>query len=300
MASRRLGVGDARWRAGRVLVRPIDRAAELGEIIRKERSNGRRVGLVPTMGALHDGHRALIERAASQCDVVVVSIFVNPTQFGSASDLANYPRRLDADLDVAAAAGAALCFSPSEREMYPEGKPSVTVDPGPLARGLEGASRPSHFGGVATVVTKLFAIVAPDVAYFGEKDYQQLVIIRRLVQDLSFPIDVVGCETVREPDGLALSSRNEHLSRQERVAATALYRALRAGRESIGCDGEIDAAERVMAAEVAHEPLVHLDYAACVDAATLEHPRTAHGELRLLIGARCGSVRLIDNIGASR
>ncbi|MHB8669770.1 MAG: pantoate--beta-alanine ligase [Acidimicrobiales bacterium] len=258
---------------------------------------GRTVGLVPTMGALHAGHSSLIARASAERDVAAVTIFVNPLQFGPGEDLASYPRDLDADLATAVAAGAEVVFAPSVEEMYPE--PLVTtVRLAGLTETLDGASRPGHFDGVATVVAKLFNLAGPSRAYFGEKDYQQLVIIARMARDLSCPIEVVGCPTVRDPDGLALSSRNSYLDPAQRAAAPVLYRALCAGRDAI-LHGERDA-DRVrdlITATSSAEPRAELEYAQVVDAETLRPPSRLAGEVRLLVAARLGRARLIDNIG---
>lgn len=260
------------------------------------------VGLVPTMGALHAGHVALIGAAVAEGMGPVVSVFVNPLQFDDPGDLAAYPRRRDDDLALAEAAGALACFAPSVEAMYPRGRPQVTVDPGPLGGVLEGASRPGHLGGVGTVVAKLLAAVRPDRAYFGEKDYQQLVLVRRLVSDLSFPVVVVGVPTVREPDGLALSSRNDRLSPAERAAAPALHEALQAGRAELLEGGAPSAAASVMAARLAREGLVTPDYAVVRAAGDLAEVDDAGGpgELRLLVAAWVGSVRLLDNLGVRR
>ena len=196
----------------------------------RERTTGT-LALVPTMGALHAGHLALVRHAADLADHVAVSIFVNPLQFGPGEDLDRYPRTLDADLELLAREGVALVFAPSAAEMYPRGRPAVTVDPGPLGDLLEGASRPGHFAGVLTVVTKLLGLVRPDVAVFGEKDYQQLALIRRTVADLELGVRIEGAQTVRDPDGLALSSRNRYLTPDQRTEALALSRALRRGAE---------------------------------------------------------------------
>ena len=241
-----------------------------------ERHAGRTVGLVPTMGYLHAGHASLMQRAAAECDVVAATVFVNPLQFAPTEDLSTYPRDLDHDIEIARAAGVSILFAPSVEEMYP-GEVLTTVHVDKVGDGLEGASRPTHFDGVATVVAKLFAIAGPCRAYFGEKDWQQLAVVRRMAHDLSFPVEVVGCPIVREPDGLAMSSRNVYLGPDERRAATVLHRALLAGRT-----GGVAA----MQATVATEPLVELDYAEQV------------GD-RLLIAARLGRIRLIDNMGVS-
>jgi pantoate--beta-alanine ligase len=225
-------------------------------------------------------------------------VFVNPLQFGPGEDLAAYPRDLDHDARVAADSGVDYLFTPSTAEMYP-GPVVTTVHVEGAGRGLEGDLRPAHFSGVATVVAKLFAIAGPCRAYFGEKDYQQLVVIRQMARDLLFPVEVVGCPTVREADGLALSSRNVYLSPEERSAAPVLFRALTAGRAAVDAGGRDPAAVgAVMAGVVASEPLVRLDYAAAVDAADLHVPEALDGEVRLLVAARLGRARLIDNLGA--
>jgi pantoate--beta-alanine ligase len=256
------------------------------------------------MGALHSGHLSLIERAAAECDVVAVSIFVNPLQFGDAGDLERYPRDLSGDLAVCTQAGATIVFCPTVAEMYPTWPmPAHTVvSVGAEAEDWEGASRPGHFEGVATVVAKLFAATGRCRAYFGEKDFQQLAVIRRMVADLGFPVDVVACTTVREPDGLALSSRNRRLSASERASAVVLSRALAAGRAAISAgERRPGAVTSVMEAVVAGQSSVLLDYAAVVDAETLSVPVRLDGQrpLRLLIAAEVGPVRLIDNCAAS-
>ncbi|MGO9029391.1 MAG: pantoate--beta-alanine ligase [Acidimicrobiales bacterium] len=269
------------------------------------RGAGLTVALVPTMGALHAGHRSLIERAAAECDLVVVSIFVNPLQFGEPDDIEQYPRTLDADVALAAAAGARLVFAPPVREMYP-GFPEpvpTTVSVSGVGDRWEGASRPGHFDGVATVVAKLFSMAGRCRAYFGEKDFQQLAVVRRMVADLSLPVEVVGCATVRDPDGLALSSRNVRLAPDERRAALALSRALRAGAEAMALgEHRTEAIERCMASVVAAEPLVELDYAVAVRADDLQRARSVRrgSGVRLLIAARVGRVRLIDNLDPDR
>jgi pantoate--beta-alanine ligase len=280
-------------------VHVIETLDELTRTVEKERATGRTVGLVPTMGALHAGHLSLVERARAECETVVTTIFVNPLQFNSSEDLASYPRDDAGDVELARAAGAAYVFLPAQEEMYP-GPVLTSVQVSGLTEVLEGASRPGHFEGVATVVAKLFAAVGRCRAYFGEKDYQQLVVVHRLVADLSFPVEIVGCETVRDADGLALSSRNARLTPDERAAAPALYRALQAGRSAV------EAGERrpprvaaVMADAVSAEPLIRLDYAAAVDAADLTTPAALAGEARLLVAAYLGTTRLIDNIGAT-
>ena len=263
-----------------------------------ERHAGRTVGLVPTMGYLHDGHRSLMTAAVAANDVGALTIFVNPLQFAPTEDLSMYPRDLDRDLAMARAAGIGHVLTPDVTEMYPE-PVRTTVSVAGVSEPLEGASRPTHFAGVATVVAKLFAIAGPCRAYFGEKDFQQLAVVRRMARDLSLPVDVIGCPTVREPDGLAMSSRNVYLSPAERAAAPVLHRALTAGRDAIAA-GERDAARvrAVMAQIVGAEPLAALDYAAVVDAATFEVPAPLTGTLRLLMAVRFAKARLVDNIGA--
>jgi pantoate--beta-alanine ligase len=268
------------------------------------RTHGATVGFVPTMGSLHAGHVSLIERAAAECDVVAVSIFVNPLQFGDPADLERYPRDRAGDLAVCAQAGASVVFCPSVTEMYPTWPvPTETVvSVGAEAREWEGASRPGHFAGVATVVAKLFAAAGRCRAYFGEKDFQQLAVIRRMALDLGFPVEVVACPTVRESDGLALSSRNGRLSERERRAAGVLSRALAAGRAAISAgERRPGAVASVMEAVVSGEPALRLDYAAAVDAESLRVPARLDGQrpLRLVIAAEVGPVRLIDNCAAA-
>jgi pantoate--beta-alanine ligase len=274
--------------------------ADVRSALDAARRDGRSIGLVPTMGALHAGHASLITRAVSDCDVVCTTIFVNPLQFGANEDLSAYPRSLSSDIFLADEAGSALVFAPTVEEMYGDGTMTTVSVDGPLTRILEGASRPTHFDGVATVVAKLFAIVGSCRAYFGEKDFQQLAVVRRMTNDLSLPIDVIGCPTVRDADGLAMSSRNAYLDPDERRAAPTLHRALAAGAESVRA-GERDpsAVIAAMTSVVAGEPLFDLDYAAVVDAATFATPAPLMGELRLLAAARIGKARLIDNLGVT-
>ena len=274
--------------------------ADLRSALDTARRAGKSVGLVPTMGALHAGHASLIGRAASDCDVVVTTIFVNPLQFGANEDLSAYPRSLAADIFLADENGSTLVFAPSVEEMYGAGTHTTVSVDGPLTEVLEGASRPSHFDGVATVVAKLFAIVGECRAYFGEKDFQQLAVVRRMAADLSLPVEVIGCPTIRSADGLALSSRNAYLDPDERRAAPVLHRALVAGADCVRA-GEVDPAVVVdaMTRTVAAEPRFRLDYAAVVDAATFATPDPLHGELRLLAAAHLGKARLIDNLGVT-
>ncbi|HTF45897.1 MAG TPA: pantoate--beta-alanine ligase [Pseudonocardia sp.] len=258
------------------------------------RATGRKVALVPTMGALHAGHLELIRHArrAPGAVVVAVSIFVNPLQFGPGEDLDRYPRTMDADLEKCRAEGVELVFAPTATTMYGQDA-QVTVHPGPLGDELEGAVRPGHFAGVLTVVTKLFGIVRPQLAYFGEKDYQQLVLVRRMARELNLGVDVIGVPTVREPDGLALSSRNVYLDAEQRERATALSAALTAARHAAsgGADAALEAAEKVLAAE----PELAVDYLALRDPEL--GPAPDGGPARLLVAAQLGSTRLIDNIG---
>ena len=274
--------------------------ADLRAALDAARGRGKRIGLVPTMGALHAGHASLITRAVAECDAVCTTIFVNPLQFGPSEDLDAYPRSLSSDIFLADESGSAFVFAPSTDEMYADGTMTTVAVDGPLTKVLEGASRPTHFDGVATVVAKLFAIVGPCHAYFGEKDFQQLAVVRRMTADLSLPVEVIGCPTVRDADGLAMSSRNAYLEPDERRAAPTLHRALVAGADCIRAGARdprvvVDA----MTAPIAAEPLFDLDYAAVVDAATFATPATLAGEVRLLAAARLGKARLIDNLGVT-
>jgi len=264
-----------------------------------ERGAGRRVGLVATMGYLHAGHTSLMATAAAECDVVAGTIFVNPLQFGPDEDLATYPRDLDGDRSKAEAAGATYLFTPSTEAMFPE-PPLTTVSVSGIAESLEGAIRPGHFAGVATIVTKLLALAGPCRAYFGEKDYQQLAVIRRLVRDLSLPVGVVGCPTVRDSDGLALSSRNAYLTVGQRAIAPTLYAALLAGKRAIEDDRRSDpaAVRRAMTAVIKRQPSFTVDYAEARRAGDLAAQNPLSGEVRLLVAARLGRTRLIDNLGA--
>lgn len=256
------------------------------------RAAGEAIALVPTMGALHDGHLALVAEAKRRAPRVAVSIFVNPRQFGPNEDLAKYPRREAADARLLAAAGVDLLWAPGVEEMYPAGF-ATTISVAGVSAGLDGAARPGHFDGVATVVTKLFNQVRPDIALFGEKDYQQLAVIRRMVADLDLPIEIVGVPTQRDDDGLALSSRNAYLSPDDRRAAVALPRALGAAARAIEGGGEAAAAlDTARAALVAAGFTV--DYVELVDAASLEAP-VVDRPMRLLAAARIGGTRLIDN-----
>ena len=274
--------------------------AALRERLDAARAAGQRVGFVPTMGYLHAGHASLMTEARADTDLVVASIFVNPLQFAPTEDLAAYPRDLAGDTALAEGAGVDVLFVPSGEEMYPDGVVRTSVIVAEVSAPLEGEARPTHFAGVATVVTKLFAIVGPCRAYFGEKDYQQVAVIRQMVRDLSIPVEVVACPTTREPDGLAMSSRNAYLSEAERAAAPVLHAALLVGRLAIDA-GERDAprVRALMTDLIEAEPLADLDYAEVVDATTLQVVDPLAGELRLLAAARFGRARLIDNVGAT-
>ena len=257
---------------------------------------GRRVGFVPTMGALHEGHARLIEVARQNGDRIIVSIFVNPLQFDRKDDLERYPRTLDADLQICNRLGVEFVFAPPVEEMYPA-EPVCTVTVKRITDRLCGQFRPGHFDGVATVVTKLFEIVQPDVAYFGEKDAQQLAVIRRMVSDLNMPIQIAGVATVREADGLALSSRNARLSPEERSKATTLYRALREAERAIAA-GERDAraVERRAAAVIPPDASLRLEYLEVVDPIELQRVDTIAGDVLVAGALWVGSTRLIDNI----
>ncbi|GGJ05038.1 pantothenate synthetase [Alicyclobacillus cellulosilyticus] len=270
--------------------------AEVRAAVRAARQAGQRVGFVPTMGYLHEGHLALVAAARRDNDLVVVSIFVNPLQFGPHEDYERYPRDLARDTALLREAGCDILFAPSVEEMYPQ--PMATVVELPeLSRPLCGRSRPTHFRGVSTVVCKLFHIVEPDRAYFGQKDGQQLAIIRRMVADLNMPVEVVAIPTVREPDGLAKSSRNVYLTPEERPHATVLYRALMWAKARIDA-GERDAAQVAagMRAMIEAEPMVRLDYAEVVDMATLQPLARIQGDVMLAVAAYVGKARLIDNL----
>jgi len=283
-------------------VRTETTIAGLRAMLDAERRSGRTVGLAPTMGFLHEGHVSLIERARSDCDVVATTIFVNPLQFAPTEDLSAYPRDPDGDAAKVEAAGSDVLFTPSVDEMYPGGRSAVrtSVDVSSLTEVMEGASRPTHFAGVCTVVAKLFNIAGPCRAYFGEKDYQQLAVIRAMVADLSIPVEAVGCPIVREPDGLALSSRNVYLEPHEREAAPVLNRALRAGAAAIaGGEPSAEAVRHVMADVVQTQRAGVLDYVEVADPVTLAPLDVARSDARLFGAVRFGRARLIDNISAA-
>lgn len=265
------------------------------EQVREWRKEGLTVGLVPTMGYLHDGHKSLIDKAVAQNDKVVVSVFVNPMQFGPTEDLESYPRDMDRDAALCEKAGAALIFHPEPEEMYDDNFSSF-VDMNTLTGGLCGKTRPIHFRGVCTVVAKLFNIVTPDRAYFGQKDAQQLAVIRHMVNDLSFGIEIVGCPIIREEDGLAKSSRNTYLSEEERKAALVLSYSLKEGRKLVDA-GEKDAAKvkKAITDIIEKEPLAKIDYVEVVDWNTLEPVERIDGPILTAIAVYIGKTRLIDN-----
>jgi len=268
---------------------------ETREFIGLARGEVRSVGLVPTMGCFHEGHLSLMRRAREENGFVVVSLFVNPTQFGPSEDFREYPRDLDCDARLAEEVGVDLIFNPSVEEMYPEGY-QTCVEVGKLSEGLCGASRPGHFRGVATVVLKLFNIVQPDRAYFGRKDYQQLKVIERMVRDLNLPVEIVGMPIVREPDGLAMSSRNAYLSPEEREAALALSKSLSYAQGLLG-KGIVSGEELRRRVEefIQREPLARIDYVAVVDPETLNRLAEVKDEAVLALAVRIGGTRLIDN-----
>lgn len=283
------------------LPRVVTNVAELRRVVRApsianaDRTRPR-VGFVPTMGFLHDGHASLMRRARERCDVVVVSIFVNPLQFGPSEDFATYPRDLTRDLALLAAERVDVAFVPPAAELLLPGA-DTAVSVGAVAEPLDGALRPGHFRGVATIVSALFNIVRPDVAFFGEKDWQQVLVVRQMVRDLHIPVEIVGVPTSREPDGLARSSRNVRLGAAERETARAIPRALEAARAAYAAGERSPAAlQRAMHAVLAATTLA-VDYAVVVDAATLRAPTDPEAPLRALIAARAGATRLIDNCG---
>ena len=277
-------------------MRRVAALPEMASHAREARAAGRRVGFVPTMGALHAGHVSLVGCARARTDLVVLSVFVNPLQFGPTEDFARYPRDLERDAAIAAEAGVDVLWAPAVEAMYPE-RPQVTVAPGPAGDRLEGAVRRGHFAGVLTVVLKLFAVVTPDVAVFGRKDFQQAALIRRMVRDLNFPVEIVVAPTVREADGLALSSRNAYLDPAARRRATVLSRALAEGAAAFAAGERGGAALEARARRVLEgESGVDVDYVACVGADDLAPRETADAGSVLVVAARVGGTRLIDNV----
>jgi pantoate--beta-alanine ligase len=254
------------------------------------------VGLVPTMGYLHEGHLSLVRQSKSDCEVTVVSIFVNPTQFGPNEDFKSYPRDIDRDLKMLAASGADAVFLPSPEVMYPRGA-DTSVVPGKVAEPLEGAVRPGHFKGVATIVLKLFNLVQPEKAYFGQKDAQQVAVIKKMIADLDVPVEIVVMPTVRERDGLAMSSRNAYLNAAERQAATILYRSLSQAQEAIAAgERDADLIRRRLIELISAEPLARIDYVSVADAITLDELPFVIKPLLISLAVRIGQTRLIDNV----
>lgn len=277
-------------------MRVTGKIEEVRQWAAQARAASQRIGLVPTMGALHIGHVSLIEEAVRRCDVVVVSLFVNPTQFGPEEDFSKYPRPFEEDLAICRRHGVDVVFAPSPSEMYP--RENLTwVNVTGITEPLCGRSRPGHFRGVTTVCTKLFNIVGPDVAFFGQKDAQQATVIRRMVADLNMPLEIVVCPTFRQPDGLAVSSRNQYLSEQQREDATAIYKALQEGRRMI----EAGAADAVLVRErieavMQRVPAMEIEYVSLVDPETLQPIERLDGAVLIAVAARLGPARLIDNI----
>lgn len=272
----------------------VKTVAEVRERVKKWRSEGLTVGLVPTMGFLHEGHQSLIKRAVSENDRVIVSVFVNPTQFGPNEDYEDYPRDIDKDAALCENTGASLIFNPEPEEMYPEGNCSY-INMTRLTDVLCGKTRPIHFKGVCTVCGKLFHIAAPDRAYFGEKDAQQLAVIRRMVKDLNFDLEIVGCPIVREEDGLAKSSRNTYLNTEERKAALIVSRSIFLGKEMLEKNGKISDIKKAMTELINTEPLAKIDYVEIVDMDTLEPAESVQGTILCAVAIYIGKTRLIDN-----
>lgn len=271
------------------IVKTVD---EVRKYVKAWRREGKTVGLVPTMGFLHEGHKSLIDRAVMENDCVVVSDFVNPTQFGPNEDLETYPRDMERDAALCEAAGAKLIFNPEPEEMYDNALTTVSVDK--ITKVLCGKTRPIHFNGVCTVVSKLFNIVMPDKAYFGQKDAQQLLVVKKMVKDLNFDIEIVGCPTIREADGLAKSSRNTYLSPEERKAALCLSRGLNKGRALAEDGADADAVKTAIRAEIESEPMSRVDYVEVVDLDTLE-PAENSKNILAAVAVYIGKTRLIDN-----
>lgn len=273
--------------------------SQVRDQVRQWRSEGLTVGLVPTMGYLHEGHGSLVSQAAEDCDRVVASVFVNPTQFAPGEDLDSYPRDFERDCKILERQGCSMVFHPSVDEMYPDGNGRtdtyITIL-NDMTKQLCGKSRPNHFRGVCTVVGKLFNIVLPDKAYFGQKDAQQLAVIKRMVRDLSYGIEIVGCPTVREPDGLAKSSRNIHLKPEERKAATVLYRSLKIAQElAVSGEKSPEAVTDAVRKEIGKEPLAEIEYVSAVDCLSMEPVETIGKGVLLAVAVRIGQTRLIDN-----
>jgi len=277
----------------RIIIHDI---GEMNEYVSALRRNGNSIGLVPTMGALHEGHLSLVRRAAAESDAVIVSIFVNPIQFDDPADLTAYPRTLDTDAEQAFGAGACVVFAPNAEQMYPDGF-STFVDMTGISEILCGASRKSHFRGVLTVVAKLFGIGLPDFAYFGEKDAQQLILVQKMVYDLCLNVRIIGCPTVREEDGLAMSSRNSRLSGEERIAARSLYDALTEAKNSfVSGEKDTEVLRDTILDIIGSEPLARIEYAEIVDPRNLKTPEYAREGDLLMLAVHFGATRLIDNL----
>ncbi|TCQ03068.1 pantothenate synthetase [Serpentinicella alkaliphila] len=278
------------------MIQIVSTVEEVRNIVKAEKAKGKSIGFVPTMGFLHEGHVSLIKKAKEENDFVVVSIFVNPTQFGPNEDYSIYPRDLDRDSKLSEHGGADLIFHPTVDIMYPKGS-KTTVEVSDITERLCGASRPGHFKGVTTVVTKLFNIVAPHRAYFGEKDAQQLTVLQKMVKDLNVDIEIVPCPIVREEDGLAMSSRNVNLTSEDRKAALVLSRSLRTAKEKI-LQGEknVGTIQSLIKSIIEEEPLVAIDYIEIVDGYTLEPIEAVNGKVLIALAAKVGKVRLIDNV----
>lgn len=279
------------------MLQVVKTIAEVIELVDSAKRENKTVGLVPTMGYLHQGHLSLMKKAVSECDYVITSIFVNPLQFGPTEDLGGYPRDLNKDTQMAAEVGVDIVFTPSEEEMYPKGFDTVVMVGEAITTKLCGNSRPGHFTGVATVVTKLFNIVKPHRAYFGQKDAQQVVVIKRMVQDLNMGIEIVPVPIVREADGLAMSSRNTYLATRERQAAIILYQSLQLAQKKVEA-GQRDAnvLTGVVADKINSEPLAQLDYVEIYAYPSLKQLNKIEGQVLLAVAARFGKARLIDNI----
>ena len=278
----------------KIKMKIVETIAEVRAQVKEWRAQGLSVGLVPTMGYLHEGHKSLIDRAVAENDKVVVSVFVNPMQFGVGEDLESYPRDMERDSALCENAGAALIFHPQPEEMYHKDFSSF-VDMNTLTKGLCGKTRPIHFRGVCTVVSKLFNIVQPDKAYFGQKDAQQLAIIRKMVQDLNFDIQIVGCPIIREEDGLAKSSRNTYLSEEERKAALCLSRAVKAGQNMICKGSKAEEVLTKMREIIEAEPLAKIDYVSMVDALDMQPVEIVEKDVLVAMAVYIGKTRLIDN-----
>lgn len=280
------------------MISVVSTVNEVRQQVKAWKKEGLTVGFVPTMGYLHEGHQSLVKKAVEENDRVVVSIFVNPIQFAPNEDLATYPRDLEADTKLCDSTGADLIFHPQPEEMYPQGF-STHIEMDNLTKELCGKTRPTHFGGVCTVVSKLFNIVQPDKAYFGQKDAQQLAIIKRMVKDLNFDIEIVGCPIIREADGLAKSSRNTYLSAEERQAALILSKAIKLGEDMVkGGETDAKAVIKAMTDKINTEPLAKIDYVNAVNALTIEPIDTLSGEVLVAIAVYIGKTRLIDNFMA--